>query len=84
MNIKDIDFIDIKGVKYYNYVECCLVLDLTPSSMRYCVPDKELVVEGGIEYISEDALWRNLYRQSRQYYKDLEIKRMMDTTNPLF
>lgn len=84
MNTKDIDFIDIKGVKYYNFVECCLVLDITPSSMRYCVSDKELVVEGGIEYISEDALWRNLYRQSKQYYKDLEIKKMMDTTNPLF
>lgn len=84
MNTKDIDFIDINGVKYFNFVECCLVLDLTPSNMRYCVSDKELVVEGGIEYISEDALWRNLYRQSKQYYKDLELKRMIDTTNPLF
>ena len=84
MNTKDIDFIDIKGVKYYNYVECCLVLDLTPSSMRYCVPDKELVVEGGIEYISEDALWRNLYRQSKQYYKDLEVKKMINSTSALF
>ena len=84
MSIKEIDFIDINGVNFYNFVECCLVLDLTPSSMRYCVPDKELVVEGGIEYISEDALWRNLYRQSKRYYKDLEIKKMIDTTNPLF
>ena len=67
MSIKEIDSIDIMGVKYYNFVECCLVLDLTPSSMRYCVPDKELVVEGGAEYISEDALWANLYRQSRHY-----------------
>ena len=84
MSIKEIDFIDINGVNFYNFVECCLVLDLTPSSMRYCVPDKELVVEGGVEYISEDALWKNLYRQSKQYYKDLEIKRMINTTNPLF
>ena len=84
MSIKEIDFIDINGVKYFNFVECCLVLDLTPSHMRYCVPDKELVVREGIEYISEDALWRNLYRQSKQYYKDLEVKRLIDTTVPLF
>lgn len=84
MNTKDIDFIDINGVNYYNYIECCLVLDLTPSNMRYCVPDGEFVVDNGVEYISEDALWRNLYRQSKQYYKDLEVKRMIDTTNPLF
>ena len=84
MNTKEIDFIDINGIKYYNFVECCLVLDLTPSSMRYCVPDKELVVEGNIEYISEDALWRNLYRQSKQYYRDLEVKRMINSTSPLF
>ena len=84
MNTKEIDFIDIMGVKYYNFVECCLVLDLTPSSMRYCVPDKELVVDEGVEYISEDALWANLYRQSKEYYKDLEVKRLIDTTSPLF
>lgn len=84
MNIKEIDAISIKGVNYYNYIECCHALNLTPSSMRYCIPNGELVVEGGIEYISEDALWRNLYRQSRQYYKDLEVKRMIDTTSPLF
>ena len=84
MNTKDIDFIDINGVKYFNFIECCLVLDLTPSSMRYCVPNKELVVEGGVEYISEDALWKNLYRLSKQYYKDLEVRRMIDATNPLF
>ena len=84
MSIKEIDFIEIKGVKYYNFVECCLVLDLTPSSMRYCVPDKELVVDGGIEYISEDALWANLYRQSKEYYKDLEVKKMINSTTPLF
>lgn len=84
MNTKDIDVIVIKGVVFYDFMQCCVVLDLTPSSMRYCVPDKELVVKDGVEYISEDALWRNLYRQSRQYYKDLEIKRMIDTTNPLF
>ena len=84
MSIKEINSIAINGVNYYNFVEACLVLDLTPSSMRYCVPDKELVVDGGIEYISEDALWANLYRQSRQYYKDLEVKRMIDTTAPLF
>ena len=84
MSIKEIDSIAIKGVKYYDFVEACLVLDLTPSSMRYCVPNKDLVVEGGVEYISEDALWRNLYRQSKQYYKDLEVKRMIDTTAPLF
>ena len=84
MNTKDIDFIDINDIKYFNFVECCLVLDLTPSHMRYCVPDKELVVDNGIEYISEDALWQNLYRQSRQYYKDLEVKRMINSTNPLF
>ena len=84
MNTKDINSIVIKGVTYYNFIECCLVLDLTPSHMRYCVPDKELVVDNGVEYISEDALWRNLYRQSKQYYKDLEVKRMIDTTSPLF
>lgn len=84
MNTKDIDSISINGVAFYDFMQCCLVLDLTPSSMRYCVPDKELVVEGGMEYISEDALWRNLYRQSKQYYKDLEVKKMIDTTNPLF
>ena len=84
MNIKELDAINIKGVSYYNFIECCLVLDLTPSSMRYCIPNGELVVEGGIEYISEDALRKNLYRQSRQYYKDLEVKRMIDTTSPLF
>lgn len=84
MNTKDINSISIKGVTYYNFVECCLVLDLTPSHMRYCVPDRELVVEGGVEYISEDALWRNLYRQSKQYYKDLEVKKMINSTTPLF
>lgn len=84
MNIKEISSIVKNGVKYYEFVQCCLVLDLTPSHMRYCVPDKELVVEGGVEYISEDALWGNLYRQSKQYYKDLEVKRMIDTTAPLF
>lgn len=84
MNIKEIDSIAINGVNFYNFVECCFVLNLTPSSMRYCVPDKELVVEGGVEYISEDALWRNLYHQSKQYYKDLKVKRMIDTTNALF
>lgn len=84
MSIKEINSIAINGVNFYNFVEACLVLDLMPSSMRYCVPNKELVVEGGVEYISEDALWRNLYRQSKQYYKDLEVKRMIDTTNPLF
>lgn len=84
MNTKDIDSINFKGVTFYNFVEACMVLDLLPSKLRYCVPDKELVVNDGIEYISEDALWRNLYRQSKQYYKDLEIKRMIDTTNPLF
>lgn len=84
MNIKEIDSIVINDELFYNYVEACLVLDLTPSKMRYCVSDKELVVEGGVEYISEDALWANLYRQSKQYYKDLEVKRMIDTTAPLF
>ena len=84
MNIKEISSIDFKGVKYFDFMQCCLVLDLTPSNMRYCVPEKELLVNGGVEYISEDALWRNLYRQSRQYYKDLEVKRMLDTTAPLF
>ena len=84
MNTKDIDFIDINGKVFYDFMQCCLVLDLTPSNMRYCVPDKELVVDKGVEYISEDALWRNLYRQSKQYYKDLEVKRLIDTTLPLF
>lgn len=84
MSIKEMDSIAINGVNFYNFVECCLVLDLTPSSMRYCVPDKELVVERGVEYISEDGLWRNLYRQSKQYYKDLEVKRMINSTVPLF
>ena len=84
MSIKEIDSIAINGKVFYNFVESCLVLDLTPSNMRYCVPDKELVVEGGVEYISEDGLWRNLYRQSKQYYKDLEVKRIIDTTNALF
>lgn len=84
MNTKDIDSIISKGNTYYNFMQCCLVLDLTPSHMRYCVPNGELVVNNGVEYISEDALWRNLYRQSRQYYKDLEVKRMIDTTSPLF
>ena len=84
MSIKEINSIDIKGVKYFDFMQCCLALDLTPSSMRYCVPDKALVVEGEVEYISEDALWRNLYRQSKQYYKDLEVKRMINSTTPLF
>lgn len=84
MNTKDIDTINIKGITYYDFMQCCLVLDLAPSHLRYCVPDKEIVDNNGVEYISEDALWRNLYRQSRQYYKDLEIKRMIDTTSPLF
>lgn len=84
MNTKDINTIAIKGVTYYDFMQCCLVLDLTPSHMRYCVPDKELVVDKGVEYISEDGLWKNLYRQSKQYYKDLEVKRMKDTTVPLF
>ena len=84
MSIKEMDSIAINGVKYYNFVECCLVLDLTPSNMRYCVSDKEFVIDDGVEYISEDALWRNLYRQSKQYYKDLEVKRIIDTTSPLF
>lgn len=84
MSIKEIDSIAINGKVFYNFVEACVALDLTPSSMRHCVSDKDLVIEGGLEYISEDALWANLYRQSRQYYKDLEVKRMIDTTNPLF
>lgn len=84
MNTKDIDTINFRGITYYNFIECCLVLDLTPSHMRYCVPNGELIVNNGVEYISEDALWRNLYRQSKQYYKDLEVKRMIDTTAPLF
>ena len=46
MSIKEIDSIAINGKVFYNFVESCLVLDLTPSNMRYCVPDKELVVEG--------------------------------------
>ena len=84
MSIKEINSISINGKVFYDFMQSCLVLDLTPSSMRYCVPNKELVVEQGVEYISEDALWRNLYRQSKQYYKDLEVKRMLDTTAPLF
>lgn len=84
MNTKDINSITINGVVFYDFMQCCLVLDLTPSHIRYCVPNQALVVNNGLEYISEDALWRNLYRQSRQYYKDLEVKRMIDTTNPLF
>lgn len=84
MSIKEIDSISINGKVFYDFMQCCLVLDLTPSNMRYCVPNKELVVEGGIEYISEDGLWRNLYRQSKQYYKDLEVKRMINSTIPLF
>ena len=84
MNTKDINSIAINGVKYYDFMQCCIVLDLTPSHMRYCVPNKELVVQEGVEYISEDALWANLYRQSRQYYKDLEVKRLIDTNSPLF
>ena len=84
MSIKEINSISINGKVFYDFMQCCLVLDLTPSKMRYCVSDKELVVEGGVEYISEDGLWRNLYRQSKQYYKDLEVKGMLDTTTPLF
>ena len=84
MNTKDIDTINIKGVTFYNFVEVCVVLDLLPSKMRYCIPNGELVVQGNTEYISEDALWRSLYRQSKQYYKDLEVKKMIDTTTPLF
>lgn len=84
MSIKEINTIVIKGVTFYDFMQCCLVLDLTPSKLRYCIPNGELIVNNGIEYISEDALWRNLYRQSRQYYKDLEVKRTIDTTSPLF
>lgn len=84
MNTKDIDTINFRGITYYNFIECCLVLDLLPSKLRYCIPNGELIVNNGVEYISEDALWRNLYRQSKQYYKDLEVKRMIDTTAPLF
>lgn len=84
MNTKEINSIVIKGMTFYDFVQCCLVLDLTPSHMRYCVPNGELIVNNGVEYISEDALWRNLYRQSKQYYKDLEVKRMIDMTSPLF
>ena len=84
MSTKEIDSIDINGVAFYDFMQCCLVLDLTPSHMRYCVPDKELVVNNGVEYISEDALWRNLYRQSKQYYKDLEVKKMINSTTSLF
>ena len=84
MNTKEINSININGVVFYDFMQCCLALDLMPSHMRYCVPDKELVVNRGIEYISEDALWRNLYRQSKQYYKDLEVKRVINSTNPLF
>lgn len=84
MDTKDIDSIIFRGITYYSFIECCLVLDLTPSHVRYCIANGGLIVNNGIEYISEDALWGNLYRQSRQYYKDLEVKRMIDTTNPLF
>lgn len=84
MSIKELDSIVFKGVTFYNFVEACMVLDLMPSRMRYCVPNGELVINNGMEYISENALWRNLYRQSKQYYKDLEVKRMIDTTSPLF
>lgn len=84
MDTKDIDSIIFRGITYYSFIECCLVLDLRPSHMRYCVPNEALIVNNGLEYISEDALWGNLYRQSRQYYKDLEVKRMIDTTSPLF
>ena len=84
MSIKELDSIAINGVNFYNFVEACLVLDLTPSSMRYCVSDKDLVVEGGIEYISEDALWQNLYRQSKQYYRDQQTLKMINSTTPLF
>ena len=84
MSTKEIDSICINGKVFYDFIQCCLVLDLTPSNVRYCVSDKELVVRDGVEYISEDALWRNLYRQSRQYYKDLEVKKMINSTNPLF
>ena len=84
MSTKEIDSICINGKVFYNFVECCLVLDLTPSNVRYCVSDKELVVEGGVEYISEDALWRNLYRQSKQYYRDQQTLKMINSTNPLF
>lgn len=84
MNTKDINSITIYGKVFYDFMQCCLCLDLTPSHMRYCVPNSELVVEGGVEYISEDGLWRNLYRQSKQYYKDLEVKKMINSTTPLF
>lgn len=84
MNTKDIETIVIKGVTYYNFVEACLVLDLTPSSMRYCIPNGELVDDNGVLFISEDALWKNLYRQSKQYYRDQQTLKMINSTNPLF
>lgn len=84
MNTKDINSISINGKVFYDFMQCCLVLDLTPSKMRYCVPDKELVVNNGVEYISEDALWRNLYRQSKQYYRDQQTLKMINSTTPLF
>lgn len=84
MCIKEINSISINGKVFYDFIQCCLVLDLTPSSMRYCVSDKDLVIEGGLEYISEDALWRNLYRQSKQYYRDQQTLKMINSTAPLF
>lgn len=84
MNTKDIDTINFKGITYYDFMQCCLVLDLTPSHMRYCVPDREFVVNNGVDYISEDALWKNLYRQSRQYYRDQQTLKMINSTTPLF
>lgn len=84
MNTKDINSICINGKVFYNFVEACVVLDLTPSHMRYCVSDKDLVIEGGLEYISEDALWKNLYRQSKQYYRDQQTLKMINSTAPLF
>ena len=84
MSTKEINSININGVVFYDFMQCCLVLDLTPSHMRYCVPNKELVVEGGVEYISEDGLWRNLYRQSKQYYRDQQTLKMINSTTPLF
>lgn len=84
MSIKEINSISINGKVFYDFMQCCLVLDLTPSHMRYCVSDKELVVRDGVEYISEDGLWRNLYRQSKQYYRDQQTLKMINSTTPLF
>lgn len=84
MSIKEINSISINGKVFYDFMQCCLVLDLTPSQMRYCVSDKELVVRDGVEYISEDGLWRNLYRQSKQYYRDQQTLKMINSTTPLF